>query len=299
MRYIYFLLLLIAAFPANAQKETDLILKLDLTSIAAIVDEIGDKEITYFLATDTARKSPLRIARSKVWKIVFANNDIEIINTPVAATAPEETRQNEAVQQEKPLMPEKPKKPVTTSDKRNNRLLAGGSLTREDFGYGTSMGPYRYHSGFKVGYERFAFQKKNRPGGKKSNAGLGVELNNFFEYYQERSDFTLKNDSYTGSKHFLSPYIFREFDIKNIITLGLQAGPFASLAWVKSASNNDINPNKSAVKMGGGLHSGEYIQKYLAKDRFGRRTLYIRVGLDQYLIPELGFNSSFSISFGF
>ena len=320
MRHIVLLLFIFTGFSAYSQKETDVILKVDLTSIVVIVDEIGENEITYFLTSDIAKRSPFRIDRTKVWKIIFANNDVEIITPPSISKQPAfkpkasdalssksvADKSNSLITSEKSeqenlkqVSGESSNLNTSKFEKKKNRIFIAGSLTRENQGYYTEMGLYEYHSGFKVGYEQFAFQKSPRPNGKKSNAGFGVEVNNFYEYYIEYNDLTLDNDSYRGTKHLLSPYIFREFDIKKIVTLGISAGPYASLTWVGSASSNDINPNQSAMKIGGGLHSGEYIQKYMAKNRHGKRTLYMRIGFDQYMTSHSGFNCSVYLSFGF
>jgi hypothetical protein len=81
-RLILFVIFTAIANIVHAQKQADLIYKVDRSSFAAIVDEIGEGEITYFLPTDAAKRSPQRISRSQVWKIVYANGDLEIISSP-------------------------------------------------------------------------------------------------------------------------------------------------------------------------------------------------------------------------
>jgi hypothetical protein len=95
----YLLLLwlcLTAGLNALAQSRPDQILLLDKTSQNAFVDEIGETDITYFLSKDANRQNPQRILKSRVWKIVFANGDVEMINSlpsqpvqPVLAAAPD------------------------------------------------------------------------------------------------------------------------------------------------------------------------------------------------------------------
>jgi hypothetical protein len=85
MRYYIHLLLAIFAGSASAQTSSDLIYKTDKTSIQAVVDEIGDTEIIYFLPKDTARRTSLRISRKQVWKIVYENGETELINAPANA----------------------------------------------------------------------------------------------------------------------------------------------------------------------------------------------------------------------
>ncbi|WP_138485306.1 hypothetical protein [Dyadobacter bucti] len=87
VRYILFTLFLSATLHVQAQIRTDLIYKLDNTTFNAVVDEIGETEILYFLPKDTARRTTLRIARKEVWKIVYGSGETEVINKPVVAVA--------------------------------------------------------------------------------------------------------------------------------------------------------------------------------------------------------------------
>ncbi|MFN4144995.1 MAG: hypothetical protein ACK4GN_04160 [Runella sp.] len=86
MRTSLFVCLLLVghAFGIMAQTRNDLIYKVDQTSFAANVDEIGEAEIMYFLPTDALKQRPQRIAKAQVWKIVFANGDVEELNQPQA-----------------------------------------------------------------------------------------------------------------------------------------------------------------------------------------------------------------------
>ncbi|CAG5072972.1 hypothetical protein DYBT9623_04505 [Dyadobacter sp. CECT 9623] len=99
MRYFILLLLTTFAGSVSAQTASDQIYKLDKSTIQAVVDEIGDVEIIYFLPKDTAKRTALRILRKQVWKIVYENGETELINapsvaSPVAAKAPSEIRES-------------------------------------------------------------------------------------------------------------------------------------------------------------------------------------------------------------
>ncbi|MCE6991456.1 hypothetical protein [Dyadobacter sp. CY323] len=99
MRCFILLLLTLFAVSVRAQTSSDQIYKLDKTSIQAVVDEIGDTEIIYFLPKDTAKHTALRISRKLVWKIVYETGETELINAPTPATAatakePTETKES-------------------------------------------------------------------------------------------------------------------------------------------------------------------------------------------------------------
>lgn len=105
MRYTLLIVLIcvLANLNGMAQTRPDQIFQLDKTSQNAFVDEIGESSITYFLPTDTNRQNSMRILKSRVWKIVFANGDVELIN-PLPA---------ESVQQARVMVPDR----IFTTDK--------------------------------------------------------------------------------------------------------------------------------------------------------------------------------------
>jgi hypothetical protein len=79
--YLLFLILcLLATFQTFGQTRPDKIYQLDKTALDAYVDEIGETAITYFLPSDTRRQNPQKIIKARVWKIVFANGEEEVIN---------------------------------------------------------------------------------------------------------------------------------------------------------------------------------------------------------------------------
>lgn len=77
MRNIYLLLFLLGTVQCLAQNATDTIYQVDRTRFAAIVDEVSAGEIVYFLPQDVSRAEKIRVAREKVWKIIYSNGDTE------------------------------------------------------------------------------------------------------------------------------------------------------------------------------------------------------------------------------
>ncbi|MBU1821885.1 MAG: PorT family protein [Bacteroidetes bacterium] len=108
-----------------AQTVPDRIYLLDQQVMQVWVDEIGENDILYFTKGQPPRQVQ-KIARSLVWKVVFANGDTELIqsapaaNTPSAAAYP-----SPATPETTPLREERARsKPV-----RYLGLLAGGVAT--------------------------------------------------------------------------------------------------------------------------------------------------------------------------
>lgn len=81
-RCLLFLALLTSRRPASAQTGAgrDVLHKLDRTTFAGRVDEIGDTEVVFF--ENAAPTTPKVIAKQFVWKIVFADGTTEVVNEP-------------------------------------------------------------------------------------------------------------------------------------------------------------------------------------------------------------------------
>ena len=86
MRHFLLFLLVVVTFTTRAQTRSDLIYKLDKSSFSAVVDEIGEAEIMYYLPADASKRTLLRINRKNVWKIVYNNGEIEIITEPLVTS---------------------------------------------------------------------------------------------------------------------------------------------------------------------------------------------------------------------
>lgn len=77
-------LLLFASLAGFAQSNaSDTIHLTDRSKIAAIIDEVSTDELLYFLPEDRAHKK-ITIALARVWKVVYANGEIEAFNSPDA-----------------------------------------------------------------------------------------------------------------------------------------------------------------------------------------------------------------------
>lgn len=96
MRYFFLLVFSAMAFQTTAQTRTDLIFRLDKTSFSAIVDEIGEADIIYYLPKDTAKRTVQKLDKKQVWKIVYENGETELINNPVAPSVVKQQQQQPA-----------------------------------------------------------------------------------------------------------------------------------------------------------------------------------------------------------
>ena len=77
---LLFLSLFLGILPDTiAQQKTDVIYRLDQTFLEVIIDEVGESNIVYFLPNDS-QKRPQKIRKQEVWKVVYANGDVEEIN---------------------------------------------------------------------------------------------------------------------------------------------------------------------------------------------------------------------------
>ncbi len=84
-RLLLFALLLISGLTLAQTPRTDVIHKVDRTTVNVKIDELTDTGILYF--EPSAPKAKKTIARSQVWKIVFSDGSTETI-TPIAGDKP-------------------------------------------------------------------------------------------------------------------------------------------------------------------------------------------------------------------
>lgn len=86
MKHRLLVLLLVgvgALAKAQAPTRPDVLHRLDRTTLAGRVDEIGDGDVIFY---ETASpKTKKTIARSQVWKIVFADGSVEVLNGTASA----------------------------------------------------------------------------------------------------------------------------------------------------------------------------------------------------------------------
>lgn len=100
MRKIYLLLFLLGTMQCLAQNATDTIYQVNRAKFAAIVDEVSAVEIAYFLPEDVSRAKKIRMAREKVWKVIYCNGETEEFNP--AKTLTPQREQGLPPAQEKP-----------------------------------------------------------------------------------------------------------------------------------------------------------------------------------------------------
>jgi hypothetical protein len=79
--YLTFLLLFNSLFCFAQSSRSDTIYQVDRSKIAAVIDEISPEDLLYLSVDDKSQKK-LKIARSKVWKVVYMNGEIETFNSP-------------------------------------------------------------------------------------------------------------------------------------------------------------------------------------------------------------------------
>lgn len=86
----FYLILCIAVLTGKCfgQTAADSIYHLDKSVAAVFVDEINATEIIYFSPDDKLRQTSKSILKTKVWKVVYANGEVETFNPPVSAPVP-------------------------------------------------------------------------------------------------------------------------------------------------------------------------------------------------------------------
>ena len=188
---------------------------------------------------------------------------------------------------------------VELSNKKS-RIFGGLVATQQDNFTASDPGEISVYpvSGFTLGYEKFK-TKATKGFASKLSQGIGVSTANYFGFSADYNDFTATLDWYEASKHYLSVYLFAEYDVKRIVTVGASAGPSALYIHATSNSANAINPGVSAGKFSAGLHLKQYVQKYLLKNKAGQRSLFVRMGFEQFVMSDAGLTAGFNLSLGF
>jgi len=190
--------------------------------------------------------------------------------------------------------------PVILSN-RQSRIIGGLTSTSQDNFTATDPGSVSKFTigGFSLGYEKFKAQHAKTGFASKLSQGVGISTANYFGFSANYNSFTVSLDWYEASKHYLSAYVFAEYDVKKAITVGASAGPSALYIHAVANPNNAVNPNVSAGKFSAGLHLKQYVQKYLLKNSSGQRTLFVRAGFEQFIMADAGLTAAFNLSLGF
>ncbi|WP_299819214.1 hypothetical protein [uncultured Pontibacter sp.] len=277
--YVLFFTLL-TAYALQAQ---DLITKTDKTEIKALVTEITDETIKYKLF-DFQGGPVHNLKRVEVQKIVYSNGREEKFNVSGAAPASTEPKESS-------LLDNLADKAQPTTEKPG-RTFIGVTFSRH---LTFSTDSYDFETkpifGFNVLLEKYFQPKQGSTKG--PSMGYGVASTNYFGYSEP-----IDEEIYTGSRHYLTGYLFKELSVKKIVTLGGLAGGGMCYTRGKADENNEVNPGETAGVFGGGAHLGVFAQRALTTGASGKPTSLVRLGYDMFLMSNangtLGANLSIS-----
>lgn len=182
-------------------------------------------------------------------------------------------------------------------EKKQNRfgIIFGGStqhVTNHD-----ELPEYaeeRYTIGnIKLYYERFGLLGLGEDG------GVGFDFNyvDSFRKWYPSAQSPEWYDMFNGRKIYISAYGFRDFDLGNVITAGLMAGPSLVVNTVSTNREDSPTYEGSASSMGIGIHTGQYILKYLGSG--DKKKFCLRLGFEQYISINSGFTGLFGVGIGF
>lgn len=289
--YLLFFALLTVTF-LQAQ---DIITKTDRTEIKALVTEISDETIKYKLFE--FKEGPVyNLKRAEVHKIVYSNGREELFST--LQSAPKITEATDAsvgakVNNLLGKIGEQPVSRTQTTAEKLNRTFIGVSFSRQ---LTFSEDSYDFESkplfGFNVLLEKY-IEPKQSSVPKAPSTGYGLASTNYFGYSE-----TIGNETYTGSRHYVTGYLFKELSVKNIVTFGGLAGGGMCYTRGKADENNKVNAGESAGVFGGGAHLGLFAQRSLTMGASGKPSTLVRFGYDMFLMSNangtLGANISIS-----
>lgn len=192
--------------------------------------------------------------------------------------------------------------------KNPTRIMVGiGAYKQEDYP----------EKAIKVAVEYVGLNKKIGVLSGIDNAGIGFASNNMLDMFWNKytgyvaasgggmtADGSGNSYSETiyGSKHYLSSYLFKEFDTK-YVSFGLLAGPGVNYTRGKYSSYNPKQNSYTVRDIEGGfisagLHTGQYLHKYLSTNDKGEKNFFIRVGFEQFIMVKGAVGSIFILSFG-
>jgi len=187
------------------------------------------------------------------------------------------------------------------TNNRQSRIIGGLTSTSQDNFTAADANSVSQFTigGFSLGYEKFKAHGASTGFASRLSHGIGISTANYFGFSANYNSFTISLDWYEASKHYLSAYVFAEYDVKKAVTVGASAGPSALYIHAVANSINAVNPGVSAGKFSAGLHLKQYLQKYLLKNSSGQRTLFIRAGFEQFIMADAGLTAAFNLSLGF
>jgi hypothetical protein len=86
MKNLFLCLLLLGLGGTALAQKSDVLHKLDRTTVNVRIDEIGDTDVYYFETASPGTKKML--PKSQLWKVVFADGSEEVFNAPRTPAAP-------------------------------------------------------------------------------------------------------------------------------------------------------------------------------------------------------------------
>lgn len=284
----------------------DTIVKVDKTRIESKIVEITDDVVRY--KRFDFQDGPLyTIRKSEVFMIVYKNGRTESFDAPapVSATAAKQPTRPEAPAKQptrpatfaptSPASPDSPTSPPAGADEpggakanslKNPFRLMGSAGVCDRINALTFMGALEVMGANK----KIAFLSKF------TNAGLGMAGNSLVGLSHDAED----GERLVYNKHYLSAYAFKEFDGR-LGTAGLLLGPslnYTNATLYVYPDSSKPSQDISTGFLAAGVHTGQYVQKYLWTNGNGQKTGFLRLGLNQFFMLKGAFATSFLITIG-
>ncbi len=159
----------------------------------------------------------------------------------------------------------------------------------------THFGEDHYDIGsIMVYYERF-----NMFGLAHEDAGVGFNLSYvdgfYYDIFDESTNWT---ETFMLKKLYFSTYFFRDFDLGRVITVGVKGGPSIVTNFLKADQDTPAAKYEGvATSFGVGLHTGQYILKYIGGGN--KKKFCLRLGFEQFFSVNSGYTGLFGAGLGF
>jgi hypothetical protein len=248
------------------------------------------KDILQNVIIQPSRKNAMKILATFIFSIGFCS----ALSAQQFASSRAEVYKPEV---NEPVLQEYPMNSVRKSnfEKKQGRFgfIFSGSkqMLEEDSYFGEEFNSI---GSIKLYYDRF-----NMFGIAHEDAGVGFDISylNGFEAYYPGSHPT-SPDIFMASKLYVSSYFFRDFDLGNIITFGIQAGPSIVANFVTAdTESSPADYEGTATSLGVGLHTGQYVLKYIGGKT--KKKFCLRMGFEQFFSVNSGYTGLFGAGLGF
>lgn len=284
---------------AVSARGQDRIVKKDKTNIEASILEIGSDEVKY-KRFDFQDGPTYTIKKSEVFLIIYKGGRTESFEaapeTTTAAPRQASAKQNTTAKQVAELLTA-PAPRAEAAPKTETATPPSDGISKRRWRLFTGVGAHGEEISFapKLACEVLGLNKKIGFVSGLSNAGVGFAINSFLDNQQRRSSVGSTIFSY---KQYLSSYVFKEFETR-FISAGVLAGPALNY------THGEIHPSGSNAEpvtasfITGGLHTGQYLHKYISTNKKGEKTAFIRAGADQFFMIKGSYGGSISLTFGY